>query len=457
VTVARSRLLAAVVALPACALSADRAPPPAFVPAPTSATPAPPSTLPASPPPPEVASILRAVDAARMKADVVRLAAFGTRHTLSDVASEARGIGAARRWLEAELRRAGNGALQVAAEPHTVRADGKRITHDVDVVDVVATLPGAFLRRYYVVAHYDSRCTDAMDAVHDAPGANDDASGIAILLELARVLPGHRFDATIVLLATAGEEQGLVGAKEHVAALGALGGADVRGVLNDDIVGDPAGGDPHVVRVFSKGDDASAARELARFVAETAAWERLDLAPALVFRADRVLRGGDHLAFAEAGIPAVRFTASAEEYTRQHQDVRVAGGIAYGDTPDHVDGGYLAGVARVNAAAIVHLANAPEPPADVRLVAELSSDSLLRWSPGPSEVAGYEVVWRATTSPTWQYVKDVGRSPQGAAANAGVRGAVEMRLPVSKDDFVFGVRAYDPQGYRSVVVPAQQG
>jgi hypothetical protein len=393
-----------------------------------------------APPPPEVAVILRDIDPARLKADVVRLAAFGTRHTLSDASSDTRGIGAARRWLEAEFRRAGDGAWQVASEHHLVRADGKRISRDVDVVDVVATLPGASPRRIYVEAHYDSRRTDVMDSTNDAPGANDNASGVAVLLELARVVSRHRFDSTIVLLATAGEEQGLFGAKEHLAT---LAGADVSAVLNDDIVGDPAGADPHVLRVFSKGDDESPSRELARFVADTARREQLDVSPMLVFRPDRTLRGGDQLPFADAGIAAVRFTASGEDYARQHQDVRVESGVAYGDTPEHVDAAYLAGVARLNAAVLVHLANAPQSPPDTRLVAELSSDTLLRWSPShDADVAGYEVVWRATTSPSWEHVLDVGR-------------ANEARLPVSKDDSFFGVRARDASGYWSPVSPAR--
>jgi hypothetical protein len=393
-----------------------------------------------APPPPEVAAILRDIEPGRLKADVVRLAAFGTRHTLSDASSDTRGIGAARRWLEAEFGRAGGGAFQVAPEHHLVRADGKRIPHDVDLVDVVATLPGASPRRIYVEAHYDSRRTDVMDATNDAPGANDNASGVAVLLELARVLSRHHFDSTIVLLATAGEEQGLFGAKEHVAT---LAGVDVRAVLNNDIVGDPAGADPHVVRVFCKGDDESPARELARFVTDTAARERLELSPMLVFRPDRTLRGGDQLPFVEAGIPAVRFTASGEDYSRQHQDVRVDGGVAYGDTPEHIDASYLAGVARLNAAVLAHLANAPESPPDTRLVAELSSDTLLKWSPShDADVAGYEVVWRATTSPSWEHVLDVGR-------------ATEARLPVSKDDSFFGVRARDSSSYSSPVSPAR--
>lgn len=389
---------------------------------------------------PEVAAMLAEIDPARLKADVDRLAAFGTRHTLSDTTSDTRGIGAARRWIEGEMRKAGGGAVQVTAESHLVHPDGKRVPRDVDVVDIVGVLPGAKpearSRRYYVLGHYDSRCTDPMNTTCDAPGANDDASGVALVLELTRVLSKRHLDATVVFLATAGEEQGLLGAKEHAAT---LTGVDVRGVLNDDIVGDPAGGDRHVVRVFSKGDDDSAARALARFALETGEQEHLDVMPEIILRPDRTLRGGDHLPFSDAGFPAVRFTAIAENYDRQHQDVRTEKGVVYGDTPDHVDAAYLAGVARANAATLMHLANAPEPPPDARVVAELSNDTLLRWSPSrDTDVAGYEVVWRATTSATWEHVRDVGK-------------ANETRLPLSKDDSFFGVRAYDAQGYRSPV------
>jgi hypothetical protein len=399
-----------------------------------------PSALAVREPIPEITALVRDVDGARMKADVARLAAFGTRHTLSDTTSETRGIGAARRWIEAQMRIAAGDTAEVVAESHTVHADGKRIPRDVEVVDIVTTLPGsapeARGRRYYVVAHYDSRCTDVMNATGDAPGANDDGSGVAVLLELARVLGKRRFRSTLVLLAVPGEEQGLFGAKEHVAT---LAGVDVRGVLNNDIVGDPAGGDPRVLRVFSKGDDDSPARELERFVGETATRERLELTPMLVLRADRVLRGGDHLAFAEGGFPAIRFTASGEDYSRQHQDVRIEGDIHYGDTADHVDAGYIAAVARINAAVVAHLANAPESPPDTRLVAELSNDTLLRWSASRDpDVRGYEVVWRATTSATWEHDLDVGL-------------ATEARLPMSKDDSFFGVRAYDSRGFRSPV------
>jgi Zn-dependent M28 family amino/carboxypeptidase len=392
-----------------------------------------------------------------MKHDVDTLAAFGTRHTLSDTTSPTRGIGAARRWIAAELQRAGAGTpLQVTLEPHTQPADGKRIPHDTEIDDVVAVLPGAMpeaaARRYYVVGHYDSRTADVMDAAADAPGANDDASGVALVLELARVLAPRRFDATLVFLATAGEEQGLYGAKLHASSAHDAG-LDVRAVLNDDIVGDPAGGDPHTIRVFSEGlpsaakpDDVaevrrlaaesdSPSRELARFIADVAADAHTRVQPRLVFRADRFLRGGDHLAFAELGYPGVRFTTPAEEYARQHSPQ---------DVPSYVDGAYLAGVAELEANVLARLADAPAPPTDARVVVDaLAQDTTLRWSACKEpDVAGYEVVWRDTTSATWQHAKDVGA-------------ALEARLPMSKDDSLFGVRAYDRGGLRSPVAFAR--
>jgi hypothetical protein len=398
-----------------------------------------------------------AIDSHRMKRDVETLAAFGTRHTLSDVASKERGIGAARAWILAELQRAGEGtSLRAALEPHTQPADGKRVPRDTDVEDVVAVLPGAMPeaagRRYYVVGHYDSRTTDVMDATSDAPGANDDASGVAVVLELARALAHQRFDATLVFLATAGEEQGLYGAKLHARAArdAAL---DVRAVLNDDIVGDPSGGDPRTIRVFSEGlplaladggvdeirrlaaENDSPSRELARFIADVADQVRSPLRPRLVFRPDRFLRGGDHLAFAELGYPAVRFTTPAESYARQHAPT---------DTPGFVDEAYLASVARLQAEVLARLADAPAPPDDARiLTADLSNDTLLRWKAcAEPDVAGYEIVWRDTTSAAWQSAKDVGA-------------VTEARLPMNKDDFLFGVRAYDRAGLRSPVAFAR--
>ncbi|MFY0533060.1 M20/M25/M40 family metallo-hydrolase [Nannocystis pusilla] len=422
------------------------------------------------PAPAVVTAMLADVDPARLRADVDRLAGFGTRHTLSDTTSETRGIGAARRWLLAELQRAaassgrtGELAMTAELEVHEVAPDGKRIDRAVEVVNVIAVLPGSMpearRRRYYVLGHYDSRASDVMDAAIDAPGANDDGSGTALVLELARVMATRSFDATLVFMATAGEEQGLVGARRHAEAAKAAG-LEIAGALSNDIVGDPSdprgGSHRGEIRLFSEGVPVTAdpaawqlarqtgafadapSRQLARVVAEVAALHELPVRPRLVFRPDRFLRGGDHTAFNEQGFAAVRFTEVAEDYDRQHQDVRAEAGRRYGDLPEHVDAAYLADVARLNAAALAHLANAPSPPGDPQLMAtELTGDTTLRWTASPEpDVAGYEVLRRATSAPAWEHAQDVGQ-------------VTEATLPVSKDDWLFAVRAYDRDGYRS--------
>lgn len=423
-----------------------------------------------APPPKAVAKLLGEIDGARMHQRVSALVAFGTRHTLSEAEDPARAIAAARTHI-AETMRSGAAQhdpaapLQVHFDSHRVAPDGARIDREVDVVNVVAVLPGtmpeAQSRHYYVIAHYDSRASDPMDATSEAPGANDDASGVAVVMELAQVMSHYSFDATLVFMATAGEEQGLIGADRHAQAARAAG-KDVRAVLSNDIVGDPSGahGRMHAgeVRVFSAslgpwlGDDDLArlrklsatsdgpSRQLARFVAQTAAWQQLNVQPKLVFRADRFLRGGDHTAFNRAGYAAIRFTEVEENYDRQHQDIRTEGERSFGDLARHVDPDYLAGVARLNAATLAHLANAPSPPGDARIVAaQLDPDTLLRWSQSPEpDVAGYEVLWRDTTAAQWQYVQDFGLATQAL-------------LPLSKDNLFFGLRAYDHEGYRSPV------
>jgi Zn-dependent M28 family amino/carboxypeptidase len=402
---------------------------------------------------PRCAAIAAAVRGDRMKGDVARLAAFGTRHTLSDTSSTERGIGAARAWIAAEMGRVPG--VEVASESFAVPPDGKRIPRETEVVDVVGTLrgsmPEASARRYVVVGHYDSRVADVMDAASDAPGANDDASGVAVVLELGRVLAGAKLDATVTFLAVAGEEQALHGSRAFAKAARAKG-LDVRAVLNDDIVGDPSSPvgppEPGAIRVFSiglppgasevdvaairknGGESDSPSRELARFVADVAREEQTEITPRLVFRADRFLRGGDHLSFVEEGYPAaVRFTTPSETFARQHAPT---------DTPDFVDGAYLARVARLEAAVLVHLANAPSSPAHATLdTSQLANDTTVRWDASPEpDVAGYEVVWRATTELTWTHAVDVGLRR-------------EARVPVSKDDALFGVVAYDKDGWKS--------
>jgi Zn-dependent M28 family amino/carboxypeptidase len=449
---------------------ADAPPPAAGAAIPVAGADRGPGDLPAGKPPAGLAVVLEQVDAARLRTSVDRLVGFGTRHTLSDTVSPIRGIGAARRWIHerfaaAAVERGGAPPLAVAFDSHRVAADGKRIDRAVDVVNVVATLPGtmpeATARHYYVLAHYDSRASDPMDATSDAPGANDDGSGVALLLELAQVLAPRQLDATLVLVATAGEEQGLIGARAHASAARARG-VDVRAVLSFDIVGDPTLPDGSVrrdaIRLFSEGiplvadaaaitelrtqggENDSRSRELARHVAMIAGWHHTAVQPTLIFRPDRFLRGGDHTAFAEQGFAAVRFTEFGEDYDRQHQDVRSEGERHFGDTAEHVDPHYLAELTRLVAATLVHLADAPSAPAAARIVAtELTVDTTLRWSAAPEpDVAGYEVVWRATTDADWQHVRDVGMD-------------TTVRLPVAKDEWLFGVRSYDREGFRSEV------
>lgn len=423
------------------------------------------------PAPASIDELIADVSPARVRADVERLASFGTRHTLSAVEGE-RGIGAARRWLKDEFERAGDDSGRTGDDAIHVRFDvhrqppGPRLPDGAEIVNVEAVIPGSMpesaRRRVYMVAHYDSRATDAMDAVSDAPGANDDGSGVAALLESARVLSKRRFDCTIVLLTVAGEEQGLYGSRLHATAARERGD-EIVAVLSDDIVGDPSGpagaSSRDAIRVFSEGlpraaspdetkriaslggESDSPSRQLARYVAEVAEIHGTRVRPRLVFRTDRFLRGGDHLSFLEQGFPAVRFTDVHEKYDRQHQDVRTEGARRFGDLPEFVDAVYLADVTRLDAATLAHLANAPSAPANARIItADLSTDTLLRWTRSPeSDVAGYEVVRRATTNATWEHATDVGD-------------VAEAALPYSKDDWLFGLRAYDRDGFRSLVV-----
>ena len=426
----------------------------------------------AVPPSSTVETMLAEIKPPELRDTIDRLAGFGTRHTLSDTTSDTRGIGAARRWIKSRFQefaaasgREGADAPRVYLDRHIQPADGRRIPVDTEIVNVAMELPGSREdsrgRHYYVIGHYDSRASDPMNSEIDAPGANDDGSGTALVIELARVMSRHRFDSTIVFMPTAGEEQGLYGAALHARA-SRESGRDIRAVLSNDIVGDPsaAGGGRIAdrVRVFSEpfpaNPDAdtvaglrrlaatsdSPSRQLARYIDQVASAYRLEVRPMLVFRVDRFLRGGDHTAFNREGYTGVRFSEVSEIYERQHQDVRVEDGVQYGDLPEHVDDGYLAGVARINAAALAHLANAPSAPPDARIVvATLTADTTLRWSTSPEgDVAGYEVVWRETTSPVWQHARDVGD-------------VTEVTLALSKDNYFFGIRSYDRDGFRSPV------
>lgn len=423
----------------------------------------PPAT--AQPPDAELRALLREVDADRIEATVRRLAAFGTRHTLSSQDDPERGIGAARDWIKAELdryaRRSG-GRMTVELQSY-VQEPTSRIPVATRITNVVATLRGSVTpeRVHVVSGHYDSRASDVLDATSDAPGADDDASGVAVAMELARVLAGQRPAATLVFAAVAGEEQGLFGAT-HMASRFEATDTDVQAMFTNDIIGsstaDDGSHDPYTIRLFAEGvptsetpeeaetrrsvggENDSPARQLARFVRDTADNDATGMRVRVVYRRDRYLRGGDHIPFLERGYPAARFTEPAEDFAHQHQDVRVVDGKQYGDLPEFCDFPYIARVARVNAAALWTLAQAPGAPRNVRVrTTGLTNSTELLWDRGTEpDLVGYEVVWRETTAPEWTQV-----------INAGDVTSHEVDL--SKDNVFFGVRAVGRSGHRSPV------
>lgn len=428
------------------------------------------SSVPADP---NIKAQVRDISAEQVRSDIEKLVSFDNRSTLSaqDPAAiaQGRGIGAAREWIKAEFDRYSRdcaGCLEVKTDRFT-QPVSERVSSPTVITNVYAVLKGTnpedAKRIVLVTGHYDSRNSSNENVTDSAPGANDDASGTAVSLECARVLSKLRFPGTIIFLAVAGEEQGLYGSK-HFAEFAKAQGWDIEAVLNNDIVGGDksSGQDSHVVRVFSEsipdnaserelrmtralgGENDSASRELARYIAQTAEAYGLQLAPLLEFRRDRYLRGGDHISFNQAGFAAVRFTEFRENYDRQHQNVRVENGVQYGDLPQYVNFDYVAGVARINAATLASLASAPEPPQNVRLLTEeLVNDSTLEWeSPADGRALSYEVLWRATSAPNWEHSQTI-------------RDATKATVPVSKDNVIFAVQAVDQAGHRSLPVVPQ--
>ena len=341
-----------------------------------------------------------------------------------------------------------------------------RVLQPTRLTNIVATLKGTqpeSVNRVYVVSgHYDSMCNTPVDAKCDAPGANDDASGTAAVLEMARVMAKYEFDATIVFMAVAGEEQSLLGST-HFAEQAKQKNWNIDAMFTNDIVGNTLGGngvrDRGNVRVFSEGvpsnetaaeattrrsvggENDSASRQLARFIKETQETFLPQFKVMLVYRRDRYGRGGDHIPFLERGYPAVRFTEVNEEFRHQHQNVRVENGVQFGDLPEFVDFAYVANVARVNAASLAALALAPSRPKGVTILSQrLQNDTELKWDTNTEpDLAGYEIVWRDTTAPVWTNSKAVGN-----VTSFTMKG-------MSKDNYFFGVRAIDKDGNRSAV------
>jgi hypothetical protein len=410
-------------------------------------------------------ALLDDIDRRRIEAIVRRLAAFGTRHTLSSQDDPVRGIGAARDWIFEQLdgyAAASGGRMTVEKQSYT-QEPGPRIPVPTVITNVVATLRGTTSpeRVYVISGHYDSRVTDVLNATADAPGANDDASGVAVVMELARLFATRPTAATLVFTAVAGEEQGLFGsgfqARQYKAA-----GADIQGMFSNDIVGssvaDDGTRDPRTVRLFAEGvptaetpaeatvrqsvggENDSPSRQLARFVQDVAENDATGMDVRIIYRRDRYLRGSDHISYLQQGYPAARFTEPNEDFRHQHQDVRVENGVQFGDLPEFCDFGFITRVAKVNGAALWSLANGPGTPKGVNiLTAALTNDTTLRWQRGTDpDLAGYEVVWRETTAPEWTHVIPVGD-------------VTTTTVDLSKDNVFFGVRAVDRSGLRSPV------
>jgi len=402
-------------------------------------------------------------DEAQLRDTVTALVGFGTRHTLSDTASSTRGIGAARRWVKTRfetISRECGGCLQIVTPTQMVT--GKRVPKPTEVMDVVAIKRGSSDPQRVVVmtGHLDSRVSDVMNATSDAPGANDDASGVAALLEAARLLSRQDNRATVVFAALSGEEQGLYGGKV-LADYAKAQGWRVEADLNNDIIGNSRGqngaSDTTSVRVFSEGTRStetaeqakarnylggevdSPSRNLARYVAMLAERYLPDLRVRMIYRTDRYGRGGDQVPFLEAGYPAIRVTESHENYTRQHQDLREDHGVKYGDTIDGIDFRYLAHVTALNTVTMAALARAPAPPAHVSISGAVTTDTTLSWQKVPG-AAAYRVHWRDTTTPQWQYSRTVGDVDH------------VLLKDVVIDDWFFGVSAVSADGYESPVV-----
>jgi Peptidase family M28 len=414
----------------------------------------------------ELRALLRELDQDRFQATVEKLASFGTRHTLSSQTDPVRGIGAARDWIYSRMQEfaAASGGRMTVQLQSFVQPAGPRIPVPTVITNVIATLTGDTSpgRVYVVTGHYDSRCTDVLNGVSDAPGADDDGSGVAVVMEMARVFATRHTDATLVFAAVAGEEQGLFGSAFMAAQMKAAG-TDIQGMFSNDIVGasnawDGTKPDPRTLRLFVEGvptaetasqtsirqaiggENDGPSRQLARFVVDVAQNEDVDMNIRTIWRRDRYLRASDHVSFLQQGYPAARFTEPRENFNHEHQDVRVENGVQFGDLPEFCDFEYLTRVARVNAATFWSLAQGPGTPKGVLISASvLTNLSTLTWTRGPEgDLAGYEVLWRETTAPDWTHVIPVGD-------------VTSVTIDLVKDNVHFGVRAVDGAGHRSPV------
>lgn len=410
--------------------------------------------------------IIEDVSAARIGADIAKLANFGTRHTLSDTISDTRGIGAARRWIKSEFDKIDSecgDCLEVFYQKDLVKkGTNERIVNDVWVVNVVAVQRGTkYPNRFIIMSgDIDSRVSDPTDFTSDSPGANDNASGMAGTIEAARVLSKHQFESSIIYVGLSGEEQGLFGGK-GLAAYAKEKNWEVIGILNNDMIGNIKGVDGVIsnrdFRIFSEpvpptetdqerrarrfygGEVDGISRQLARYVHKITAAYMPEMNPIMVYRLDRFGRGGHHRPFNDAGFAGVRIMEAHENYTQQHQDIRTEDGIAYGDVLEHVNFDYAAKLTAVNAITLACLASAPPPPAKVEIGGIVEPSAKLRWAP-VAGAKGYKIYWRDTTSPTWDHSRYVTATDEHTLEGIVI------------DNYFFGLAAVGENGFESLVV-----
>ena len=416
---------------------------------------------------PQMYDIIDSVSAERLESDIRSLAGFGTRHTMSDTTSSTRGIGAARRWIKREFEKISQqcgGCLEVREQRTLVEGDpDSRINEDTWIVNVYAVLKGNTHPNRYVImsGDIDSRASDIMNDTIDAPGANDNASGMAGAIEAARVLSNYEFENSIIFAGLSGEEQGLYGGR-FLAEKATKEGWDIIGVLNNDMIGNIRGIDGVIdnrsFRIFSEpysanaseqelqmkrffgGENDGKSRQLARYIYETTELYMPQMEPMLIYRLDRFGRGGHHRPFNEAGFAGVRIMETHENYNRQHQDIRTENGIEYGDVIEEVNFEYAEKLTAVNAVAMASMAKAPPKPQDVEIGGAVEPSTTLRWQKPDSDlIKGYKIYWRKTSAPLWQnvrYVDDV--------SEFTLKGVVI-------DNYLFGVSAVGKNGHESVV------
>jgi hypothetical protein len=419
---------------------------------------------------PEIAGMVKEVNADSLQSFIKTMVSFGTRSTVSSTTDRSRGIGAARNWVLMKFREfaaASGGRLTAVLDTTTYPADGRRVKTDINLGNVVATLKGTDAndsRIFVISGHLDSRRTDVMNGTEDAPGANDDGSGSAAVLECARIMSRHSFPATIIFVTVSGEEQGLLGST-YMAKKARSHDWNIEAVLNNDIMGSNYSNETNIidntrVRVFSEGlpaydlskqaamirqyglENDGKARQLARYVKEIGERYVDNLEVVMIYRNDRFLRGGDHTPYVDTGYAAVRITEMNENFNHQHQDVRTENGVEYGDLEKFMDFEYLRKNTALNLANLGNLAKSPGMPQNVRVeVRNLTNGTQLMWK-GPVEgkVRGYYILMRETTSPVWQ--------------RKIFTTETDVKLPYSKDNYFFGVQSVSEGGNESLpVVP----